>query len=450
MPEGGALPQSLEAERAVLGGLMLAPDQCLVIAESLNAEDFHREAHGKLFGLMVGMAEANKPTEMVAVIEQVIATNAADEVGGLAYVQGLSDNVPSTQNLDYFAKIVEQRAIARRLIQGVQEIESQARTGGSELDDLLDFAERTVFDVTQQGAKQDWEQLSSVVDSAFMKIQERSEAGPGEVTGVPTGFVDLDRLLAGLHTSDLLVLAARPAMGKTALGLNVALNAAHHGCGVGVFSLEMSREQLATRLLCAQGRVNAGAVRTGNLNKDRDWPRLVESAEVLCNLPLFIDDTPGLTITQIRSKARRLKSACPELGLIVVDYIGLMGTNDPRASRERQVALSSMGLKNLAKELDITVLALSQLNRGVEMRDNKRPRLSDLRESGAIEQDADVIMFIYRDEYYNPDSSPEPGVAEVIIGKQRSGRTGTVKLAFQGEYLRFENLARDMGQGGYV
>ena len=450
MPEGGVLPQSLEAERAVLGGLMLAPEQCLVIAESLKPEDFHRESHGKLFGLMVGLAEANKPTEMVAVIEQVIATNVADDVGGLAYVQGLSDNVPSTQNLDYFAKIVEQRAIARRLIQGVQEIESQARTGGSELDELLDFAERTVFDVTQQGAKQDWEQLSSVVDSAFMKIQQRSEAGPGEVTGVPTGFMDLDRLLAGLHSSDLLVLAARPAMGKTALALNVALNAAHHGCGVGVFSLEMSREQLATRLLCAQGRVNAGAVRTGNLNKDRDWPRLVESAEVLCNLPLFIDDTPGLTITQIRSKARRLKSACPELGLIVVDYIGLMGTNDSRASRERQVAISSMGLKNLAKELEVTVLALSQLNRGVEMRDNKRPRLSDLRESGAIEQDADVIMFIYRDEYYNPDSSPEPGVAEIIIGKQRSGRTGTIKLAFQGEYLRFENLARDMGQGGYV
>ena len=450
MPEGGALPQSIEAERAVLGGLMLAPEQCLVIAESLKPEDFHRDDHKALFGLMVDMARSNKPTEMVAVIDQVRAANLVTEVGGLGYVAGLSDNVPSTQNLEYFAKVVEQRAIARRLIEGVQEIESQARTGGAELDELLDFAERTVFDVTQKSVKQDWEQLSSVVDGAFMKIQERSEAGPGEVTGVPTGFVDLDRLLAGLHPSDLLVLAARPGMGKTALALNVALNAAHHGCGVGVFSLEMSREQLATRLLCAQGRVNATNVRTGKLNKDRDWPRLVESAEALSTLDLFIDDTPGLTVTQIRSKARRLKSKCPELGLIVVDYIGLMGTIDPRASRERQVAISSMGLKNLAKELDVTVLALSQLNRGVEMRDNKRPRLSDLRESGAIEQDADVIMFIYRDEYYNPDSSPEPGVAELIVGKQRSGRIGNIKLAFQGEYLRFENLARDMGQGGYV
>jgi replicative DNA helicase len=448
MAEGGALPQSLEAERAVLGGLMLDPDQCLIIAESLTAEDFHREAHARLFDLMVSMAEANQPTELVAVVERVVSAGKIDEVGGLGYVQSLSDNVPSTQNLDYYATIVAKRAIARRLIEGVQGIEEQARSGAQELDELLDYAEKTVFDVTQQGAKQDWEQLSKVVDTAFMDIQKRSE-NSGEVTGIPTGFVDLDRLLAGLHGTDLVVLAARPAMGKTALALNIALNAAHHGAGVGVFSLEMSRAQLATRLLCAQGRVNAGNVRTGYLSKERDWPRLAEAAEVLYNLPMFIDDTPGLSITQIRSKARRLKQRCPELGLIVVDYIGLMA-GDPKLGRERQVAMCSMGLKNLAKELDVCVLALSQLNRGVEMRDNKRPRLSDLRESGAIEQDADVIGFIYRDEYYNKESSAEPGVAEVLIEKQRSGSTGTVKLAFQGEYVRFENLARDVGGGGYV
>jgi replicative DNA helicase len=450
MIEGGALPQSLEAERAVLGGLMLDPDQCLVIAETLKPDDFHREAHGNLFGLMVGMAEASQPTEMVAVIERVVATGVVEDVGGLSYVQGLGDNIPSTQNLEYYAEIVEQRAIARRLIEGVQQIEEQARTGGADLDELLDFAEKTVFEVTQQGAKQDWEQLSSVVDRSFLEIQNRSQAGLGEVTGIPTGFLDLDKLLAGLHKTDLLILAARPSMGKTALALNIALNAAHTGAGVGVFSLEMGREQLATRLLCSQGRVNASAVRTGRLNKDRDWPRLTEAADVLYNLPLHIDDTPGLTITQIRSKARRLKQRNPDLGLICVDYIGLMGTTDPRASRERQVALCSMGLKNLAKELDVCVLALSQLNRGVEMRDNKRPRLSDLRESGAIEQDADTIMFIYRDEYYNPETTAEPGVAELIVGKQRNGLTGTVKLAFQGEFLRFENLARDISGGGYV
>ena len=450
MNEGGALPQSLEAERAVLGGLMLAPKECLVIAETLKPDDFYRESHAKLFALMVGMAEANQPVELLSVIERVASSGMAEDVGGLAYVQTLPNNIPSTQNLDYYATVVSKHAIARRLIEGVQEIEGQARGGQSELDDLLDFAEKTVFDVTQQGSSQDWEQLSQVVDRSFLEIEARSTNSPGEVTGTPTGFLDLDRLLAGLHKTDLLILAARPAMGKTALALNICLNAAHHGAGVGVFSLEMSREQLATRLLCAQGRVNAGAVRTGQLTKDRDWPRLTDAAEVLYNLPIHIDDTPGLTITQIRSKARRLKQRNPDLGLICVDYIGLMGTNDPKASRERQVALCSMGLKNLAKELDVCVLALSQLNRGVEMRDNKRPRLSDLRESGAIEQDADTIMFIYRDEYYNPESSAEPGVAEVIVGKQRSGRTGTVKLAFQGEYLRFENLARDVGAGGYV
>jgi replicative DNA helicase len=450
MNEGGALPQSLEAERAVFGGLMLAPKECLVIAETLKPDDFYQESHATLFALMVGMAEANQPTEMVAVIDRVNSSGMAEAVGGLTYVATLSNDIPSTQNIEYYASIVSKRAIARRLIQGVQEIEQQARTGGSELDELLDFAEKTVFDVTQQSSTQDWERLSEVVDRSFLEIQARSAKGSGEVTGTPTGFMDLDRLLAGLHKTDLLILAARPAMGKTALALNICLNAAHHGAGVGVFSLEMGREQLATRLLCTQGRVNAGSVRTGQLNKDRDWPRLTEAAEILYNLPLYIDDTPGLTITQIRSKARRLKQKNPDLGLICVDYIGLMGTNDPRASRERQVALCSMGLKNLAKELDVCVLGLSQLNRGVEMRDNKRPRLSDFRESGAIEQDADTIMFIYRDDYYNPDSSPEPGVAEVIVGKQRSGQTGTIKLAFQGEYLRFENLARDVGSGGYV
>ena len=448
MVEGGALPQSLEAERAVLGGLMLDPDQCLVIAETLNAEDFHREAHARLFELMVGMAESNRPTELLAVVEQVVSSGRTADVGGLAYVTGLGDNVPSTQNLEYYANIVAKHAIARRLIEGVQGIEEQARTGGQELDELLDFAEKTVFEVTQQGAKQDWERLSQIVDKAFVNIQERSQ-NSGEITGIPTGFVDLDRLLAGLHPTDLLVLAARPAMGKTALALNIALNAAHHGAGVGIFSLEMSRAQLATRLLCAQGRVNAGNVRTGYLSKERDWPRLTEAAEVLYHLPMFIDDTPGLSITQIRSKARRLKQRCPDLGLIVVDYIGLLA-GDPKLGRERQVAMCSMGLKNLAKELNVCVLALSQLNRGVEMRDNKRPRLSDLRESGAIEQDADVIAFIYRDEYYNKESSSEPGVAEVLVEKQRSGSTGTVKLAFQGEYVRFENLAREVGGGGYV
>ncbi len=449
MQEGtGLLPQSLEAERAVLGGLMLDPEQVLPIAENLCPADFYRESHQHLFEVIVKMAEGGEPVETVAVCEKVAAAGTADQAGGLDYVQRLADNVPSTQNLDYYAEIVRERSVQRRLIFSVGEIAEKARGGDQPLSELLDYAESSVFAVTQESAGADWEQLSQVVDTAFMDIQARAEQG-SDVTGTPTGFVDLDRLLAGMHRSDLVILAARPSMGKTALALNIAANAAMAGAGVGIFSLEMSRAQLATRMLCAQARVDAQKVRTGFLSRERDWPRLTDAAEVLYGLPLYIDDSPALNITQVRSKARRLKSLNPALRLIVLDYIGLL-VGDNRVSRERQVAEASQGLKALAKELDICVLALSQLNRGVEMRDNKRPRLSDLRESGSIEQDADVIMFIYRDEYYNKENSPEPGVAEVLVEKQRNGATGRVKLAFQGIYTRFENLALDPGVGGYV
>ena len=445
MPES-ALPQSLEAERAVLGGLMLDPDQVLIVAERLAPEDFYRDVHGQLFQVMVDMAKENEPTETAAVVEKVASKGMADATGGLDYVQRLADNVPSTKNLEYYAEIVRQRSVSRRLILSVEEIAGRARSGELDLSELLDFAESSVFSVTQEGTALDWEQLSQVVDRAFLDIQARAERG-ADVAGVPTGFADLDSLLAGLHPTDLIILAARPGMGKTALALNIAANAASTGAGVGLFSLEMSRAQLATRMLCSQARVDSNKVRTGALNKERDWPRLTDAAETLYRLPLFIDDSPGLSITQVRSKARRLKTLNPNLAVIMVDYIGLM-VGDPRVSRERQVAMASQGLKALAKELNVCVIALSQLNRGVEQRDNKRPRLSDLRESGSLEQDADVIMFIYRDEYYNKENSPEPGVAEVIVEKQRNGATGKAKLAFQGMYTRFENLARD--PGGYV
>jgi replicative DNA helicase len=310
----------------------------------------------------------------------------------------------------------------------------------------MDFAESTVFAVTQDTKSRDWAALSTVIDSEFLRIQKLSEHRQ-EVTGIATGYVDLDRQLAGLQPTDLVVLAARPSMGKTALAVNIAQNVALAGSGVGIFSLEMSREQLATRMLCAQARVNATNVRTGRLTRERDMPRLTRAAEELYQIPVFIDDTPAVSVTQIRSKARRLKARCPHLGVIVVDYIGLIH-GDPRVSREQQVSASSRGLKALAKELQCTVLALSQLNRGVEQREDKRPRLADLRESGAIEQDADVILFIYRDEYYNPETADQ-GVAEVIVAKQRNGPTGFVKLAFVGEYTRFENLAHGVDSGGY-
>ncbi len=450
-PESGrALPQSLDAERVVLGGLMLDGSQVLSVAEVLDPEDFFSEKHQALFRLMLEMAEKDEPTEMLAVVERISAADRAQEMGGLSYVSALVDQVASVESVEYYARIVRQRAVSRRLIQAAREISDRAMAGQDDLAELLDYAESTVFQVTQQKASRDWHALSEVVDQEFVRIEELArqyaeadEASRG-VSGTSTGFVDMDRKLAGIHPTDMVVLAARPAMGKTALALNIARNVATQGVGVGIFSLEMGKGQLATRMLTSAARIDAGRVRTGDLSRDHDWPRLQAAAEELYHLPLHIDDTPGLTVTQIRSKCRRLKSQHPELGLIVVDYIGLM-QGDPRVSRQEQVSTASRGLKGLAKELDVCVLALSQLNRGVEQRPNKRPVMSDLRESGAIEQDADVIMFIYRDEYYNPETTAEPGVAEVIVAKQRNGATGTVKLSFQGQFTLFGNLAHDAG-----
>lgn len=442
------VPHSIEAERAVLGGLMLDPERMHVVSERITTEDFYREAHGKLFAIMLEMSERGEPVEMVAVVEAVSKAGVEDQVGGIAYVSALPDNVPSTENLEYYAGLIHERALERKLIEGARDIAQEARDGQRDLGDLLNFAESTIFTITQSRQSREWKAISEVVDEQFVRIQSLSE-NRGEVTGYSTGFIDLDRILAGLHPTDLIILAARPAMGKTALALNIARNVALGGVGVGIFSLEMSAGQLVTRMLVSQSRVDAGKVRTGFLSKERDWPRLTEAAEALYRLPLHVDDTPGLNITQLRSRARRLKSMHPDLGLIVVDYIGLMQGSDSRASRQEQVSASSRGLKILAKELDVCVIGLSQLNRAVESRNPKIPQLSDLRESGAIEQDADIIMFIYRDEYYNPDTTTKPGVAEIIVAKQRNGATGSVELSFQGEFTLFDNLARPIEGDGY-
>ncbi|MCB9778003.1 MAG: replicative DNA helicase [Alphaproteobacteria bacterium] len=448
-PESGrSLPQSLEAERVVLGGLMLDGTKVMEVSEVVDPGDFFAEKHQKLFALLLDMANKDQPTEVLAVVDRISAAGLAEEMGGLAYVSGLPDLVPALETVDYYARIVRQRAVSRRLIQTSREIGERALTGQDDLEELLDFAEAQVFAVTQQKQSRDWHSLSEVVDQEFLRIEElarqRAELGGLAVTGASTGFVDLDARLQGFHPTDMVVLAARPAMGKTALALNFARNVASQGVGVGVFSLEMSKGQLATRMLTSAARVDAGRVRSGSLSRDEDWPRLQTAAEELYTLPLYIDDTPGVNIHQIRSKCRRLKSQHPELGMIIVDYIGLL-QGDPRVSRQEQISTASRGMKMIAKELEVTCLVLSQLNRGVEQRPNKRPVLSDLRESGAIEQDADVIMFIYRDEYYNPETTAEPGVAEVIIAKQRQGSTGTTKLAFQGQFTLFSNLAQDVG-----
>jgi len=442
MPEPSitGFPQALDSERAILGGLLIDPEKISSISEILTPEDFYSGQHRKIFQLLLDRSNSGEMVDQLVVMEQVAASTAPDEYGGPAYVLGLADRVPSTLNLTSYAQVVKERSVRRKLLFVAGEITRNAQGGVEDLAELLDHAERNVFEVSQQRGARDWHQLSHVIDSEWLKLEKLSERR-GEVTGVPTGFEKLDRILAGFQATDLVVLAARPGMGKTALALNMAQNAAlRGGVGVGIFSLEMGKGQLATRLLSSEARVDAHKMRTGFLSMTEDWPRLEEASERLYHAPVWIIDTPALTITAVRSKARRLKSEHPQLGMLVIDYLQLMqGDGGSHQSREQQISAISRGLKGLAKELELPVLALSQLNRGVESRPNKRPMLSDLRESGAIEQDADVILFIYRDEYYNPDS-PDKGVAEVLVGKHRHGGLGTVRLAFQATNVRFENL----------
>ena len=430
------LPVDREAERAVLGGLMMGAVHFSDVHEYLDQEDFFGESHQTLFALLVSLIKKSEATDLVSVLHHASHQEKIEDIGGHEYITELYTSSSTAYNIDFHASIVKDLATRRRLMQNASVIIQAAQTGMATIDDVLELAEKKVFEITQSAESKDWQAIEKVVGQEFERIQQLMEIS-SDVTGMDTGFTDLNKILSGLQKTDLVILAARPAMGKTALALNIALNVAKEGNGVGIFSMEMSAGQLVTRLMCTEGRVDAGAVRTGKLNRDTDIPRLVDAAQHLHKMPIYIDDTPGLTINQLSSKSRRLKAANPDLGLIVVDYIGLM-LGDSRMSRQEQVSEASRGLKGLAKELDVCVMALSQLNRSVESRTDKRPMPSDLRESGAIEQDADIISFIYRDEYYNPES-PDKGVAEVIIAKQRNGSTGTVKLFFEGKHTRFDN-----------
>jgi replicative DNA helicase len=443
--ESRQFPQSLDAERAILGGLLLDHEQIPSIGEVLVPEDFYSAAHAKIFELMLAQSSKGDPLDVLGLHDYIVASNTAEDFGGLSYISSLPEQVPSTENLEYYAKLVKEKSVLRQLIKVSAEINKKVMDGSEDLAELLNFAEQEVFQVAQQRSKKDWLPLNALLDEQWVKLEERSNHS-GEVTGIPTGFIDMDRILAGFQRSDLIILAARPAMGKTALALNFAQRAAIAGYGVGVFSLEMAAGQLAMRVLGSEARVDAGKMRTGMLSKAEDWPALEAANETLYHAPMFIDDTPGLSITQVRSKARRLKARNPNLSMIVIDYLQLMSAN--AQSREQEISAISRGLKHMAKELDLPVLALSQLNRAVEQRADKRPMVSDLRESGAIEQDADIIMFIYRDEYYNPDTTTEPNVAEIIVAKQRNGPTGTVKLFFEGKFTRFENLEQNHGYVG--
>jgi replicative DNA helicase len=434
-------PAAVEAERALLGGLILHSGSIPGATEILGPEDFYRFEHGLLFKLLADMHGRGEAIDMITVPERVARDGQQDRYGGVAYVVELPDQVPATANLGHYAAVIREKSLLRQVIQATTRVSEEAYAHPDDVTGMIDRAANELLGLGKGNGKAGgWQRISEILDGELIKIQTLSERKDGGPAGYTTGFEDLDKKLAGLHKTDLLVLAARPAMGKTALALNMAQNVALLAeRPVGMFSLEMSRGQLVTRMLCCHALVDAGRVRTGTLQTD-DWQRLLDADDYLRRARVFIDDTPNLSIGDVRSRARRLHSEHPDLGLVVVDYLQLMRGDDPRASREQQISAISRGLKILAKELEVPVIALSQLNRGVESRQEKRPMVSDLRESGAIEQDADVILFIYRDELYNKDTA-DKGVAEIIIAKQRNGPTGTVRLAFQGEYTRFDNLA---------
>ena len=440
------LPQySMESESSVLGGLLLDNNAWDRVGDLLTEGDFYRHEHQLIFAAINKLITDSKPADVITVFERLQSIGKAAEVGGIAYLNQLAQYVPSATNIRRYAEIVREKGILRRLLTVSDEIATQAQNPqGKPVARILDEAEQKIFAIGEEGSrmKQGFQPMEQLVVALLDRVQEMAD-NPMDVTGVPTGFADLDRMTSGLQAGDLIVLAARPSMGKTSFAVNIAEHVAlNEGLPVAVFSMEMGAAQLAVRIVGSIGRVNQGNLRTGKLS-DEEWSRLSETVERLREVSLHIDETPGLTPSELRANARRLARSCGKLGLIVVDYLQLMsgsGAGSSGDNRATELGEISRGLKMLAKELQCPVIALSQLNRSVEQRTDKRPMMSDLRESGAIEQDADIIMFIYRDDYYNKESK-EPNVAEIIIGKQRNGPTGTVKLFFQKSQTRFENLA---------
>jgi replicative DNA helicase len=445
-------PHSVEAEQSVLGGLLLDNLAWDRAADLLSDSDFYRHEHKLIYSAVAALVQHSKPADVITVFEQLQSHGKAEDCGGLAYLNALAQSVPSAANMRRYAEIVRERSILRKLIATSDEIATQAfNPQGRAVTQILDEAESKIFKIGEEGSRQrqGFQPIDKLVVSLIDRVQELHDNGAEEVTGVRTGFFDLDRMTAGLQKGDLIILAARPSMGKTAFALNIAEHVAvGEGLPVLVFSMEMGASQLALRLVGSLGRINQQNLRTGRL-KNEEWERLTEAVERLGQVQMFIDETPALNASELRARSRRMaRQFGGTLGLIVVDYLQLMsGTSSSEENRATEIGEISRGLKALAKELQCPVIALSQLNRSVESRNDKRPMMSDLRESGAIEQDADVIMFIYRDDYYNKDSK-EPGVTEIVIGKQRNGPVGTVKLAFLNTLTRFENLAPG-GAGEY-
>lgn len=443
-------PHSVEAEQSILGGLMLDNSGWDRIADLLHGGDFYRRDHQLIFEAIGALSEKSIPSDAVTVSEHLEKCSQLDDAGGLAYIASLARDTPSAANIKAYAEIVRERSMLRELIRVGGEIAGSAHANdGRGATDLVDEAERKVFEIAERGqrAGTGFIGLRKILPGVIDRLDELSHS-EGDITGVATGFQKFDALTAGLHGGELIIIAGRPSMGKTTLAMNIAENAAIAGkVPTAIFSMEMSAEQLAFRMIGSIGRVNQSNLRTGRFS-DEDWTRINSAVAIMSQAPIFIDDTPALSPTEIRTRARRLKRE-HGLGLIIVDYLQLMGVAGTRENRATEISEISRSLKALAKELNVPIVALSQLNRGVEQRTDKRPVMSDLRESGAIEQDADLIAFIYREEVYDPDT-PRKGVADIIIAKQRNGPIGDFHLTFLGEYTRFENLiAEDYGLGDY-
>ena len=429
-------PHNMEAEQSVLGCMLLDRESVAAATDFLKAEDFYAEAHKEIFESMLDIYDHGDPVDLVTVTEQLRQRGTLEAVGGVAYISDLSMVVPSTANIRYYVSIVEEKSILRRLISVCNEIIKQSYEAREELDLIIDHAEKSIFQITQRNTSSDFEPIKTVLLEAYARIEEMSK-NKGKIIGIPTGFTDFDQKTSGLQPSDFILVAARPSMGKTSFVLNIAQHAAlHENVPVAIFSLEMSREQLVQRMLSSEANVELQKIRTGDLD-EREWIKLVEAAGPLSQAPIYIDDTPGISAMEIRSKARRLKME-KGLGMIIIDYLQLMTGRGRVENRQQEISEISRSLKALARELSVPVVTLSQLSRAPEARTDHRPMLSDLRESGAIEQDADVVVFIYRDEYYNPDTEKK-NIAELIISKQRNGPTGTVELVWLGQFTKFAN-----------
>jgi replicative DNA helicase len=440
MELGKVPPQDIEAEQAVIGSMLTDKDAVMLAVEKLKADSFYRDDNKAVFEAIVNLYNRSEPIDLITVKDELTSMGLFEKIGGMEYLALLPDKVPTTANVDKYITIVQEKSILRNLIKTANEIIELGYNPTEDVEDIMNSAEKKIFDLIQNKNKNGYTPIKDILIESFTKLEELYNQKT-RITGVPTGFTDLDYQTAGLHGSDLILVAARPAMGKSAFALNIAANAALKAkVPVAIFNLEMSKDQLVDRIICSEAMVDSNKVRTGKLEED-DWAKLASVVGPLSEANIFIDDTPGISVMEIRTRCRKLKME-KDIGLIIIDYLQLVqGSNKKNGSREQEIAEISRSLKILAKELNVPVIALSQLSRAVEQRPDHRPMLSDLRESGSIEQDADIVMFLYRDDYYNKDSE-EKDISEVIIAKHRAGSTGTVKLLWMGNYTKFANLAR--------